>query len=64
MAGEPIIAATWATQERADGFYVIERIGDAGCYVEYGPMPESFVQPLIAERSDIVEKACLRHLAQ
>lgn len=63
MTDHTIIIGKWTAERRSNGHYVIEHLGDSGGWTEYGPMPESFVEPLIAELRDIVQKACLRWTA-
>lgn len=48
------ILATYGVEQVGDEFFVIERIKNRIGTTVYGPMPESFVEPLMKELGDIV----------
>ncbi len=48
------ILVRWTAEKRADGFYVIEKVTDIPHTIEYGPMPETAVEPLMLELKGIV----------
>jgi len=62
MADHTFMIATWQTEIRSDGAYVVEKITDGTGTAVYGPMPEETVSAFIAERKGIFSAFVSRHL--
>jgi len=61
MKDQYAIRLRWEPSQIGDEFYVSEYIEGQTGFVRYGPMPERFVQPLIAERKTYFDDLVKQH---